>query len=456
MWESPIYRFRIPKDKDNHQFLKEIVIDVTGSAPSSKEPSEGLKKILMEIFGSRSLKVNTVLAFGAGKLRNIPFILEKGKTVCAVDFEKITRSQFTKKNFKTCNKYGSKFQKLIFPRPFISDNKKFDLVLLLNVLPIMPVFAERLYVLKLLYEKTNDGKYLLWVAHGEGSYKKIREKGKNAFGDGIWMGKSRYAKTFYKYHPIEELDEMMALYGFKKIKRFPIGDDARLYEKTEHNLLSDIITPEKIRKHIPVDERIEYPKKTTLKIVKKTSKIKPLIPNPKSLSIEMLYAERIKSISRGTRDAELYHRVVSYALGRIFRGSLRNMKIKIDIDSGIKIIDTIFTNCAKNGFFFNLRGKADCSYPIIEVKNKSKDPSNPDFDQLNGRMNKSRGNFGMLVCRKVKNEKTAFERCKTYLPNNFIFFLTDEDIFELLDYSHEHNQNDINDFMDDKLKNLIF
>lgn len=458
LWTTPIYRFRLPKDDNpESQTLKEIVIDVTGSAPPFTEPSDGLKEVLREIFKQGNYKkIETVLEFGAGKLKNLPFILKQGKTVCAVEFKELSENSFTKENFKECRKYGSKFQKMIFPNPFLSDSKMFDLALLLNVPPVMPVPAERLYLLNLLYNKINKGKYLLWIAQKEGSYKKIREDGKNNCGDGLWMGKGRHFKTFYKYHQVEELDEMMALYGFELIKRFNIGDDARLYEKTEHNLFSDIITPKNILEQIPIDKTIKDPISSEPKNVKRSSKIKPIVPDPKILSIENLYIEKIKNIGRGKADAESYHRTISYALGRIFRGSLRNMEIKVNIDGGIKIIDTVFTNSAEKGFFNNLRNKVESSYPMVEMKNISGDPTNTELDQLNGRLNQNRGHFGLSVCREISNKSAVLTRCKTFLPDNYIITLTDKEIFELLEYSREKNQSDINDFMDKKLRELLF
>ena len=456
MWESPIYRFRIPKDESPK--LKEIVIDVTGSAPRFDEPSDALQEILLDIFNSGNFKkVDTVIEVGAAKLKNIPFILDKGKTVCAVEFKELMDNYHTKKNIEKCEKYKSKFQPIVFPNPFISDTKKFDLAMLINVPPIMPVFAERLYLLNLLYEKVNDGKYLLWVAQKEGSYKAVRESGKFICGDGVWRGETRHFKTFYKYHTVDELNEIMSLYGFKRIKRFNVQDDAFLYEKTEHNIFSDMITPEKIRKYIPVEESIKESKSTKrLTFVKESSTIKSIIPNPKELLLENLYIEKIKSIPTGIEHAEIYHRVVSHALARIFRGSLKNMEIKVEIDGGIKIIDTLFVNYAKDGFFSNLRGRAECSFPMVEVKNISDDPANADFDQLNGRLNTNHGQFGMLICRKVDDENRAYARCKTYLSDRHIMFLTDKDIFELLEYSLENNQDEINALMDRRLTKIIF
>ena len=458
LWTTPIYRFRIPKDDNpESEELIEIIIDVTGSAPTFPGPSEALKEVLLDVFKSDSLKkIENVLEFGAGKLKNIPFILKHGKNVCAVEFKELCQNTYTKKNIKKCQRYGKKYQKIMFPNPFISDTRKFDLALLLNVLPVMPVLSERLYLLDILHRKINDGKYLLWVAQKEGPYKQIKEEGKNNCGDGLWMGKGRYMKTFYKYHQVEELDEMMALYGFNLIKRFNVADDARLYEKTNHVLFSGLITPEKIKQNIPNDIRIRDPISSEPKTVKKKSKTKTIVPNPRVLSIENLYIKKFQEIKKGHNNAEEYHMIVSYAIGRIFRGSLRNMSIKVDIDGGIKIIDTLFTNCANDGFFHNLKSKVECTYPMIEVKNISKDPTNNELDQLNGRLNQNRGHFGIMVCRNVSNLNAVMSRCKTYLPNNYILVLTDEDISELLEYAREKNFDDISDFMDKKLRELLF
>ena len=62
IWKTPIYRFRIPEDDNSEsENLKEIVIDVTGSAPPFTEPSDVLKEVLQEIFKLDSFKkVETV------------------------------------------------------------------------------------------------------------------------------------------------------------------------------------------------------------------------------------------------------------------------------------------------------------------------------------------------------------------------------------------------------------
>ena len=66
IWKSPIYKFRVPENEEDGENakLKEIVIDVTGSAPPFTEPSEALKSVLSEIFKSKEYKkIDKVLEF---------------------------------------------------------------------------------------------------------------------------------------------------------------------------------------------------------------------------------------------------------------------------------------------------------------------------------------------------------------------------------------------------------
>lgn len=112
LWKDPVYRFRIPESDDSEsEKLKEIVIDVTGSAPGVLAPSEALKEVLNDIFQSGDLKkIDTVLEFGAAKLKNIPFLLKQGKTVCAVEFEKLTKMILRKRILKSVKNTSQNFK----------------------------------------------------------------------------------------------------------------------------------------------------------------------------------------------------------------------------------------------------------------------------------------------------------------------------------------------------------
>ncbi|MBU7017389.1 MAG: hypothetical protein HXS44_07755 [Theionarchaea archaeon] len=465
LWVSPIYRFRIPKgdNDEDGELLHEIVFDVTGSAPPHDYITDNMRKVFDRILDSEEIGkgIKSVLDFGAGKLKNAPYFLEKGKKVCAVEFEELSKkSDNAKKNLKICRGYKGLFEDLIFPCPFIEHKGKYDLAVLINVLPVMPVFAERLMVLQLLYQKIKNDKYLLWYAQKEGSYKSRRLKGSFNCGDGIWMGDKKKFKTFYKYHSHKEVDEMMGLCGFELVKKFSVpGNDARLYKKTHYDLLDEILTFEKIRKNIPKDESIGDPENVSPKTVKRTSEISEVLPNPLELQIESLYMNVLELFQAG-RAPYHYHRLASQIISKVFKGSLKNMKIEQSQDGGIKRIDTVFSNCAEKGFFRRLADIHDvkCPYIVVEAKDYALDPGNKEFDQLAGRLNDNVGKFGILVCRSIKNEETARKRCESYLSDRkYIIFLTDDNLFELLELSMDENAaSEIDDFMDEKLRKLVF
>jgi len=88
----------------------------------------------------------------------------------------------------------------------------------------------------MLGEKLNAGKYLLWFAEKEGYfYKKLREGGKRGCEDGIWLGRGRHAKTFYKHHSLGEVDGVALSAGLVRSRGNTVTgcilNDAALYEK---------------------------------------------------------------------------------------------------------------------------------------------------------------------------------------------------------------------------------
>ena len=107
LWDSPVYRFRVPVDVNDPVDLKEVVVDVTGSAPPFKVPSENLKEVLEDVFCQENgFGIETVLEFGAAKLKNTPYILGLGKKVCAVKFESLTENKLTQENIQLCRQFG--------------------------------------------------------------------------------------------------------------------------------------------------------------------------------------------------------------------------------------------------------------------------------------------------------------------------------------------------------------
>lgn len=84
------------------------------------------------------------------------------------------------------------------------------------------------------------------------------------------------------------------------------------------------------------------------------------------------------------------------------------------MDGGRKRIDIDYTNIASRGFFYwihAVHGTA-APYVAVECKNYSKDPKNPEFDQLSGRFTVQRGSLGLLVYRTSLNKSIIIQRCK--------------------------------------------
>ena len=58
-----------------------------------------------------------------------------------------------------------------------------------------------------------------------------------------------------------------------------------------------------------------------------------------------------------------------------------------EIDFGRKRIDIVYTNAARDGFFYRLHTSHQVvlTYIMVECKNYSSDIGNPELDQLGGR-----------------------------------------------------------------------
>ena len=108
--------------------------------------------------------------------------------------------------------------------------KKFDLVLLVNVINYIPLKRHRSLVLKYCADKLRSRGYFLWVSqHGDTHYKdrlvqKIR--------DGYLVGAHRERVTFYREWTVSEVDKMLQVQGFALEKVFPFWkNQARLFRR---------------------------------------------------------------------------------------------------------------------------------------------------------------------------------------------------------------------------------
>ena len=166
MWESPIYKLnqRFGADEDGNQIYREIVIDVTKSAPSFAAPQKALKGALHEAIAAAGVKKSqAILDFGSGKLRNALYLLKQDYSVCAVEYESLFGgSEQADSNWQSCQRFKKRFSTLMYPHQIKTCADQFDLVLLINVINIMPIPAERLLVLQYCHKILRPGGHLLW------------------------------------------------------------------------------------------------------------------------------------------------------------------------------------------------------------------------------------------------------------------------------------------------------
>src|SRR3984893_15589703 len=147
--------------------------------------------------------------------------------------------------------------------------------------------------------------------------------------------------------------------------------------------------------------------------------------------------ERLHDIPLGSGAADEYHTFIVGALEFIFWPNLIYPKKETPIHSGRKRIDVTYTNAAKDGFFYlvHTAHQIASNSVMVECKNYSTDPANPEIDQLSGRFSSNRGKLGMLLYRDVGDYALLCNRCRDTASDGrgFMIPLGDEQIIEYLD-----------------------
>ena len=166
----------------------------------------------------------------------------------------------------------------------------------------------------------------------------------------------------------------------------------------------------------------------------------------------------LKNIKTGNLEATNFHKISFDNLIHIFGNRLFDPVGEAQINSGRKRIDIVFNNNNK-GFFQTLNSlyKVTCPKIFVECKNYGKEIGNPEIDQLQGRFSKQRGMFGILLCRAIENKATMIQRCKDVLHDRegYIIVLADDDIIELLKLKEAGEESKIDQYLTQKLDEII-
>lgn len=465
IWQSPIYEFRVPAGHDGagNDLIKEVVVDVTTSAPRFEDPGKTLGRILNEVLDylriEKRQKVGRVLDFGAGKLRNTVYLLQKQYDVTAVEFGKLsTDTAQGQQLLAKAQRFRKHFKELVFPHDFTRPGAKFDLTLLVNVLNIMPVPSERLLVLQHCHEKLRKGGYLFWYTQYGDYDQNKRCTAANVLGDGYYIGKTTKFKSFYREFSAHEIDEMMISSGFALEKTFNVThNQARLYRKEQTAGLTQVLGPTLVRKELNIKMGVSKPEQVAPKIQIRKTREKLQEPESKGVAVESLYIAKLKKIKPGRKQALEYQKTILLIFARVFDAQFRKVKFEESLYERRKRVDLIAINSAEHGFFEELSSKHQikCGYIPIECKNYAYTLGNPEFDQIGGRLNEKFGLFGLLIYRKG-DPKVALKHCQDRLDARIhIIALDDEDVVELLTLRRKRDGAGIDDFLNAKFIALI-
>jgi hypothetical protein len=147
----------------------------------------------------------------------------------------------------------------------------------------------------------------------------------------------------------------------------------------------------------------------------------------------------LQQVQTGRESFKQYEKAIeallSALLSALFYPSLVNPQMQRPIHEGRKVIDLTYTNAGRAGFFWWVSQHYSASHLFIECKNYDGDPGNPELDQLSGRFSPSRGQVGILTCRRLINKDLFLQRCKDTASDQrgFILALDDEDIESLVE-----------------------
>jgi len=164
----------------------------------------------------------------------------------------------------------------------------------------------------------------------------------------------------------------------------------------------------------------------------------------------------LRRINTGSQEANTYHKLITGILELIFYPNLIYPTLELEIHEGRKRIDIVFDNAATTGIFFRFSNNMNlpCQYIMVECKNYSSDPVNPELDQLAGRFSPNRGKVGFLLCRNIDNFERFIQRCQdTYRDERgLIIPLVDEDLIQILENYNDRNNNYLEEFLSERVR----
>lgn len=143
----------------------------------------------------------------------------------------------------------------------------------------------------------------------------------------------------------------------------------------------------------------------------------------------------VRDVPSGPADAKRYEDAVEALLSALFAPDLTNPVLQYPQNNRKKIVDIKYTNMSQTGFFYWVGQHYPAPLIWVECKNYGGKVANPELDQLAGRFSPSKGQVGLLVCRKFDNKNRFLESCRDTAKDQrgFIIALDDDDLAALVE-----------------------
>ena len=93
---------------------------------------------------------------------------------------------------------------------------------------------------------------------------------------------------------------------------------------------------------------------------------------------------------------------------------------------------------------------------LLECKNYSDDPENPEFDQLTSRFGHQRGFFGILLCRTLDDRSRTIAACRDAANDGrgYMLVLEDSDLIAMLGMVAHNRRSQINVFLQSRFDEI--
>jgi hypothetical protein len=135
----------------------------------------------------------------------------------------------------------------------------------------------------------------------------------------------------------------------------------------------------------------------------------------------------------------------------MFYPSLSAPRIESELHQGRKRVDIRYTNNGIGGFFgWAQKNYRPQPYCFVECKNYKGDLKNDALDQISGRFSKTRGTFGLLLCRSFKDKALFIERCRDTAADDrgFVIILDDGDLRTLIEARKQDDADETSQVFD--------